>query len=198
MRFRILRTIAFGVSALLLAGCSDRSSPTGPNVASAPSGTLSLSATVVHTLGWANSHAQTSTTGVIGNQGGMLSIPSADFEITFPAGALPSNTAITIVAIGGNYVVYDMLPHGIRFTKPVTVSQGLLKTKAGLLGDLLGGLKLFGAYIQRDSDLLDNGLAIPTEILPAITSLKLLLGKLVPYRSTWQINHFSRYIMASG
>lgn len=133
-----------------------------------------------------------SVSGVIGFWGGTLVIPETDFAITFPAGALSQSTLITITA-DPNYVAYKMEPTGLRFAKPVAVSQLLRDTE--VYGRPLSG-QLFGAYIA--DDLLDlSKLLNVLEIEATVTIFKSSTPTL-PETSSWIINHFSRYMLASG
>jgi hypothetical protein len=129
--------------------------------------------------------------GTIGSNGGTLTIPGSDFTITFPKGALKKSTAIKIVSDGSDYVSYDMQPHGITFALPVIVTQRLRNTS------VYGNPKAwnaFGAYFPTDPKLLD-GLLKAREIEATI-----IYGpaKGEPEVETWQLNHFSRYMLASG
>jgi hypothetical protein len=129
---------------------------------------------------------------VITQWGGTLTIPETDFAITFPAGALSHSTLITITA-DPNYVAYKMEPTGTRFAKPVVVTQLLRNT--AIAGRPLSG-QLFGAYIA--DDLLDLGkLLNALEIESTLTIFK-PSNPTLPESSSWTINHFSRYMLASG
>src|SRR6476620_2665931 len=63
----------------------------------------------------------------IGTTGGSITSPDGRITITIPAGALSSNTPITIQPIEnttplGIGLSYDFLPNGQQFAKPVTVT----------------------------------------------------------------------------
>jgi hypothetical protein len=148
----------------------------------------------VHPVTWDADHERVShsVSGVITQWGGTLTIPETDFAITFPAGALSQSTLITITA-DPNYVAYKMEPTGIRFAKPVVVTQLLRNT--AIYGRPLSG-QLFGAYIA--DDLLDLGkLLNALEIESSLTIFK-PSNPTLPESSSWTINHFSRYMLASG
>jgi hypothetical protein len=148
----------------------------------------------VHPIAWDADHERVShsVSGVINQWGGTLTIPETDFAITFPAGALSSSTLITITA-DPDYVAYKMQPTGIRFAKPVVVTQLLRNT--AIYGRPLSG-QLFGAYIA--DDLLDIGkLLNALEIESTLTIFK-PSNPTLPESSSWTINHFSRYMLASG
>ena len=148
----------------------------------------------VHPVTWGPNHERVSysVSGVVTQWGGTLVIPETDFAITFPAGALSRSTLITITA-DPNYVAYKMEPTGIRFAKPVVVTQLLRDTQ--IYGRPLSG-QLFGAYIA--DDLLDLGkLLNALEIESTLTIFK-PSNPTLPESSSWTINHFSRYMLASG
>jgi hypothetical protein len=65
--------------------------------------------------------------GVIGAGGGILYSPDSVLKLTIPAGALSSNTNISIQPVtnqlpGGIGLGYDLLPNGTKFSIPATVS----------------------------------------------------------------------------
>lgn len=146
----------------------------------------------VRAVKWAPTHVNQvrSVSATIGINGGTLSIPGSDFTITFPYGALPAPTAITIISDASGYVSYDMLPHGTIFAKPVIVTQRLKNT--AVYGTSLAW-NSFGAYFPQD--LLDlSGILKALEI--TTTTIFGPAGK--PEVQKWQLNHFSRYMLASG
>ena len=62
----------------------------------------------------------------IGTTGGSISSPDGRIELTFPAGALSSNTTISIQPVtntcpGGIGISYHLMPDGITFSKPVNL-----------------------------------------------------------------------------
>lgn len=199
------RKLLVAISAMIplaIAACAD---PTGPAAASRDSTSLErkdllgLSLISKHAVEWSDRHVDGSysVSGVIGSQGGSLAIPAADFTITFAPGAISSATRITVTAVSGHYVAYDMQPHGIRFAAPVTVSQGLRNTAAYSSLNLLSTLA--GVYINNDDPPAADGTITPTEILKSTTYLVgNIFGLLLADRQTWQLNHFSRYMLASG
>ncbi|MDQ3674433.1 MAG: hypothetical protein M3365_08670 [Gemmatimonadota bacterium] len=221
---RFVRYFAIVLTAALALGCAE--SPTGPSAPSVPvtsspiaaptesrellglvGGVLNfLTSTVkavvdpngipVSPVKWASTHTnqERSVSGTIGYWGGTLAIPGSDFTITFPVGALQSATSITIVSDASGYVSYDMQPHGLTFAKPVVVVQRLRNTEAN---SVPAGSKLFGAYF-RDEDLLSGivqGLLNAVEI---VTSITVYSPDGQAEVQTWLLNHFSRYMLASG
>ena len=145
---------------------------------------------------WGPAHdgVEQSASAVIGPDGGSLAIGGADFSMTIPAGALTEPTAITVVARGGAYVVYDMFPHGLKFRQPVTVVQGLSTTAA------YGTAKvnsLRTAYLRAGSERISaKGFAAAAE-LPAATTYFYGADRTAETQE-WILEHFSRYILVSG
>jgi hypothetical protein len=148
----------------------------------------------VHPIAWSDSRPKVSysVSGTISPWGGTLTIPEADFTINFPVGAVSQPTDVTITS-DPNFVAYQMEPHGIRFAKPVVVTQGLRNT--AIYGQPLSA-QLFGAYLAND--LLDLGSLLNVDEIAA--SLTIFRGgsSLIPEISVWSIDHFSRYMLASG
>jgi len=145
---------------------------------------------------WAPTHVNDtrSVSATIGYSGGTLAIPGSDFTITFPRGALSNSTTITITSDASGYVSYDMKPHGLRFAKPVIVTQRLRNTT--VYGTPLA-LNAFCAYFSHD--LLDlSGILKALEIETTTIFSAPNGNQLVPEVETWQLNHFSRYMLASG
>lgn len=147
----------------------------------------------VNAVRWTGAHVdQTrSVSAYIGQNGGTLSLPSSDFTITFPSGALSQTTLITIVSDGTGYVSYDMKPHGLRFNKPVVVTQRLNNT--AVYGTSLA-LKAAGAYFPQD----------PTDYSGTINATEIETTTIFSSKNdgkadveTWLLNHFSRYMLAS-
>ena len=213
IRSRFVRSTLLVFTAVVALSCSD--SPTSPKPLAptqAQDGLLSgliggllqpvvkvvgfvadATGLTVHPVAWAPDHERVShsVSGVVSQWGGTLVIPETDFAITFPAGALSRSTLITITA-DPNYVAYKMEPTGIRFAKPVVVTQLLRDTQ--VYGRPLSG-QLFGAYIA--DDLLDLGkLLHALEIESTLTTFK-PSNPTLPESSSWTINHFSRYMLAS-
>jgi hypothetical protein len=111
-----------------------------------------------------------------------------------PNGALASPTSITVVAIGGAHVAYEMLPHGLRFLKPVTAVQGLQNT--ALYGTDAGN-RIRTAYLPEGRDVIGaDDSASPSELQAATTYF--YGAQPVAETQAWIINHFSRYILVSG
>ena len=217
IRSRFLRSSLLVLTTAIALSCSEYS-PTAPTIqapAQAQDGLLSgLLGLVTNLLGtvlrvitfqydpngipvnavkWTGTHLnQTrSVSAYIGQNGGTLALPSSDFTITFPSGALSQTTLITIVSDGTGYVSYDMKPHGLTFAKPVTVTQRLQNT--AVYGTSLA-LKAAGAYFPQD----------PTDLSGTIKALEIETTTIFSSKNdgkadveTWSLNHFSRYMLAS-
>jgi hypothetical protein len=218
IRSRFIRSLALGLATVVALSCAD-TTPTGPFApATAQDGLLSgvlggvtgllgsvlkivvgvVAPVDVHPVKWAPTHINEVriVSGTIGVNGGTLSIPGSDFTITFPYGALSQPTPITITSDNSGYVSYDMEPHGTTFAKPVIVTQKLKNT------EIYGTQRVwnsFGAYFsQKDpiSSLLGSGVLQAAETLTT-TTLAAPSGT-EPAIQTWQLKHFSRYMLASG
>lgn len=122
----------------------------------------------------------------IGAAGGTLSIPAAGVTVVVPAGALSSNTLITMTARKGSLVAYDFAPHGITFAKPLVFKQSLTGTNATLLS--VPFLKL-GYY--SDPSLLTAVGGLVSELLGGTTNL-------LSWTFTANIKHFSGYMVGTG
>ena len=150
----------------------------------------------VEAVRWGPAHSgvEQSVSAVIGADGGSLAIPGADFSMTIPAGALTEPTAITVVARGGTYVVYDMFPHGVKFRRPVTVVQGL-STTAAYRTVKINSVRT--AYLRAGRERISaRGFAAAAE-LPEATTYFYGADRIAETHE-WILSHFSRYILVSG
>jgi hypothetical protein len=212
IRSKFVRSSVLVLTALVALACSDQS-PTGPTVpATTNDGLLTglvggISSPVIRIIGFASDPAGIDVTGVkwvpshvnqvravsatIGPAGGVLTIPGSDFGIVFPAGAVLLPTAITITSDASGYVSYDMQPHGLKFAKPVTVTQGLSNTA---VYGTPAAWTVFGAYLPQD--LLDLSGILKALEIEATTIYSGPSGR--PEAETWKLNHFSRYMLSSG
>lgn len=219
LRSRFLRSLAVALIATVAVSCTDNA-PTGPSApVNAQNGVLSgifdgllggekktpISTVVgfiadatgidISPVRWKADRPRVSytVTGTITPAGGTLTIPQTDFSISFPAGAVTSRVSVRITS-DPEFVSYKMDPHGLKFAKPVTVTQQLRYTT--VYGVPLTS-QLFAAYLA-DDDLLD--LAKIIEALEIIQSTTIFQpgSSALPETSVWSINHFSRYILASG
>ena len=202
---RVRLSFALVVSIVVGLACGDYGRPTSPSPVSqtftptlvtrapfslAPRG---LRAEAVR-WGPAHSRIEQSVSAVIGPDGGSLAIAGADFSMTIPAGALTEPTAITVVAKGGAYVVFDMFPHGLKFRRPVTVVQGLSTTAAYRTAKVSS---VRTAYLRAGSERISaKGFAAAAE-LPAATTYFYGADQIAESQE-WILSHFSRYILVSG
>jgi hypothetical protein len=218
IRSRFIRAVALTLSVTIALSCASDITPTAPIAAPTAAqdgligdllgvvtgllgsvlkvivGVVDPNGIDVQAVKWAPSHVNQvrSVSGYVGSNGGTFSIPGSDFTITFPRGALSTTTWITIVSDGSGYVSYDMYPHGITFFTPVIVTQQLKNTS------VYGTSKAwnsFGAYFPQD--LLDLSGTLKASETTTTTIYAAPSGTL-PAIQTWQLKHFSRYMLASG
>jgi len=204
MSSRILRGLIVTVGAVAGLACGDYSQPTSPASYKAlpptlivrSSFTMLSSGTKARAVRWGPAHStvEQSISAVIGPDGGTLSLPGSDFSMDIPSGALTAPTAITVIAKAGPHVAYEMLPHGLRFLKPVTAVQGLRNTTA--FGPRAGGA-FRAAYLPegRENIALDDS-ADPSELEAGATYY--YGSEPVAESQVWLMHHFSRYILISG
>jgi ZU5 domain len=206
MSSRILRSLILTAGALVGLACGDYSRSTSPvsynpkllppTLTVRASYTLLSSGTKARAVKWGSNHSRVeqSVSAVIGPDGGTLSLPGSDLTMVVPNGALAAPTTITIVGKGGAYVAYEMLPHGLRFLKPVTAVQGLQNT--ALYGTDAGN-SIRAAYLPEGRDAIGaDDSASPSELQAATTYF--YGAKPVAETQAWIINHFSRYILISN
>jgi hypothetical protein len=198
---RALYRVALTASAIVALACGDYSRSTSPTLSQAKLVAVRSSFSMVESgakaqavrWGPAHSRVEQSASAVIGPDGGTLSLPGSDFTMNIPSGALSAPTTITVVAKSGSHVAYEMLPHGLRFLKPVTAVQGLQNT-ASYGTD--AGNAVRTAYLPEGRDGIDvDGSASPSELEAATTYFG---AARVAESHVWVINHFSRYILISN
>ena len=124
----------------------------------------------------------------IGPRGGVIYMRPLHASFTVPAGALTSNTVITVRAITGRRVVFQMQPEGLQFLVPATLSMPLDNTNAfhnnGWRNMLVGGYITSAGSITPDDSVTDY------EDHPALTDSGLTMV-------SWPVPHFSVVILAS-
>ncbi|HEV2017837.1 MAG TPA: hypothetical protein VGQ98_05945 [Gemmatimonadaceae bacterium] len=198
---RAFYRLALTASAIVVLACGDYSRSTSPTLSQAKlvavrsSFSLVESGAKAQAVRWgpAHSRVEQSASAVIGPDGGTLSLPGSDFTMNIPSGALSAPTTITVVAESGSHVAYEMLPHGLRFLKPVTAVQGLQNT-ASYGTD--AGNAVRTAYLPEGRDGIDvDDSASPSELEAATTYFS---AARVAESHVWVINHFSRYILISN
>jgi hypothetical protein len=100
----------------------------------------------VRALRWTNRlHSAVVVRAVIGPKGGTIRMPKVGAVFTVPAGALATRTTITMRAIAGRNVVFDMGPNGLKFAQPATLTLDLSFTNA--YHNQTWGRLLSGGYI---------------------------------------------------
>jgi hypothetical protein len=193
---RLIRYLAAAVGSVIALACADYA--TAPSASLQPPSTTVFfrgldAGSLVHGVRWLGNgpSGDLSTSGVIGPNGGTLSIPDADFTIVFPQGAVGKPTLITITANSDGYIGYEMLPHGLTFGVPVIATQGLGRAQktAGV----------FCAYLPPGVGIGADGSANAREIEQSTTNYGVqIAGRARAIVQVWTLNHFSRYILASG
>jgi hypothetical protein len=197
---RAFYRLAVAASAIVLFACGDYTRSTSPALSQAKLAAVRSSFSIVESgakaravrWGPAHSRSEQSASAVIGPDGGTLSLPGSDFTMNIPSGALSAPTTITVVSKSGSHVEYEMLPHGLRFLKPVTAIQGLQNTATYGTDD---GNAVRTAYLPEGRDAIDvDDSASPSELEAATT----YFGAAGAESHVWIINHFSRYILISN
>lgn len=134
------RPIALAAALLLaLAGCSDLGQPTlatsQPSSSEVLGGSISLNGVLTFSGLPDLSGTRSASKRIIASQGGFVELNG--FRVDIPAGALPSDTTVTINLptdnVLGKRLIADFEPHGVQFSTPVTLTFPL----TGVL--LLGG-----------------------------------------------------------
>lgn len=201
---RVFRFLGLTVSAVAALNCGDLTSSTSPTQPKqlpptrivGASFSLVAGGSIAKAVKWSPSHSRVdqSVSAVVGPEGTTLSLPGADFSMTIPAGALSAPTAITVTSRGGAFVVYDMLPHGLKFALPVTAVQGL--TTTATYGKPAGN-SIRSAYVSQANEQVGfDGSVSPAELEAATTYF--YGAQPVAQTQVWILNHFSRYILISG
>ena len=216
---RVFRSVAIAIATYSALSCADSSAPTDPLAGSGSpvetGGTAAATVTCpeswtkptfassgrrVKGTRWISTRlpAELTVSAVIGKDGGSLVIPGSQFAIYFPQDALQNPTTITITSKEGAWVTYDMSPHGTVFRKPVYVFQGLENTE---LFGTLAACSVYGAYLPPGNEVIGvDNIATATETTMSYTVSGFALWSQLasPQTSIWIINHFSRYMLASG
>jgi hypothetical protein len=203
---RVLRGFILTASVLTGISCGDYSRSTGPALSKAEllQPTLRIqssfatltSGTRARAVKWgaAHSRVEQSISALIGPDGGTLSLPGSDFTMNIPSGALAAPTVITVVSKAGSHVAYEILPHGLRFSRPVTAVQGLQNTA---INGSSSDNSIRTGYLPEGSDSIDDNDSVSPSELEAGTTYYYGAGQ-VAGSHVWIINHFSRYILVSG
>lgn len=215
---RVFRSVAIAIATYLALSCADSSAPTDPLASGSPTETGgTASVPVACTESWTKATfasagkkvrgtrwistrlpVELTVSAVIGKDGGSLVIPGSQFAIYFPQDALPNPTTITITSKESEWVTYDMNPHGTVFRKPVYVFQGLENTE---LFGTLAACSAYGAYLPPGNEVISpdaTATATETTMSYTVSGFALWSQLASPQTSIWIINHFSRYMLASG
>jgi hypothetical protein len=131
--------------------------------------------------------------GTIGSAGGRLEIAEAGVTFVVPRGALSGPVEITMKALSGREMAFDLQPHGLRFLKPATIelrvgataAAGHLPTRGPAAAEGASLERFLGVYFTGDPAL---GVE-PLETLPAYRSRDAV---------AFDIHHFSGYVCATG
>src|SRR5438874_1246304 len=122
-----------------------------------------------------------------GPGGAVSSNSNVGLTIVVPYGALSSTETITVTALAGAPVAYRFEPH-LVFSKKVSLTQNLNGTSVGLLGLVaLNGAHFTGDVLDVNAD----GLVSVDETVPALLTL-------LTHKATFNVGHFSGWILASG
>ena len=210
MQKRLLNIIGAAlVASAVVAGCADRATtaPITP-AATQPSNSLlgGLIGGVVGTVGKLLNIVVTLVERPValqqdvvwsfdaGPAGALSGNRAVGLSIAIPPGALDHTVRITVTARAGKVYDYHFEPEGLQFAKPVVLTQDVSDNSllGGLLGGLLGsnGKSVRGAYYAAPSLQYDptTGQATVNELEPTVN---------VPGYVTFQIKHFSGYVVAS-
>jgi hypothetical protein len=130
--------------------------------------------------------------------GGTIVLREAGLSLRFPAGAVASRTSVTVRAHAGDRVAYTFEPHGLQFAVPVEVAQLLIFASGYSEDDVMRDLQ--GAYLPHGiADLDASGVAAVNEAYPVrVRSFESYNERFVPALATFQIGHFSGYMLASS
>lgn len=141
-----------------------------------PSGSASQATVLERNSPLAQDEVVTRTIGVLG---GIIRLPQAGLTVVVPPLALDSQTQITVTAPAGNLVGYHFAPHGLEFAVPLIVTQDLTNT----LFQGLTGLR--AVYFDG-------------ELAPSVDPLEELTLDLLGLLGTFQVHHFSGYVIATN
>jgi len=196
MRLRSIKTFTVAVAATFAAFACTGDSPAAPNSVVAPPPAAPSQSLLGGLLGGSSTTTQTinpllrttplandvTVSQTIGPLGGTIIIPSAGLTLVVPPLAVTRATNFAITARKGNYLAYDMEPHGTKFLIPLVATQSLVNTNArGLLNLSLSlGYYPDGNHVTSVSELL----SVQADLL------KLTAVATIP--------HFSGYIFAGG
>jgi len=125
---------------------------------------------------------------VIGPEGGTITLTQLGATFTVPAGALTQRTTITVRAIAGKHVVFQMAPAGLHFATPATLTMSLAGTNGWHKTKFAQYLR--GGYIPSVLSIGGDDGADDTEDFPALVDDAVTTA-------SWPVPHFSVVILAS-
>lgn len=206
------KQIAIGVVALLtaiLAACSNAAAPSvttpessvDPAVeqalakAKAISGSLPQSFIAQGVLRDRPLSAPVIVSRVITSNGGTIDIPSADFQLQIPKGAIKDSMTIEVTALAGSVVAYDFEPRGATFAAPLKFVQRLAHTNLRATARANDSEPEVGGAIFADPSMFDDvtGIGVGTEHVPAEVH-----GSVNGNLLSFMIWNFSGYMASTG
>jgi hypothetical protein len=204
-RLKTLPVIGVLMMVLAIVGCSDDGSVTGPlgsiddplaqfakggngngkNQTGTTDGTTTETSTstveaVAVSTGMLDRRAplaqDEATTVLVGPLGAYVRV-RGEAELFVPMGAVDEDVEITLTALAGSKVAFDLQPHGMQFNKPLTlwISKRIVSTTQDLVG----------VYYDGDAE----GTYTALEFFPVFEN---------PSWLGLQTDHFSGYALASG
>jgi hypothetical protein len=192
MRPTLSTVFAVAVLAASLVACGDNSPTTAPTdnrpFPSPATSSVSLTdtETVVTVLGRTTPVSDIIVSKVIGPSGGTITIPAAGLTLTVPALAVSVNTTFQVHALPGTVVAYEFEPHGMKFKVALTVTQAL----AGTSNPSASGTLNAGYFSDKSKIDFKTKSAAVDEVLPTTKGTN---GSI-----TFQVKHFSGYLVSSG
>ena len=123
----------------------------------------------------------------IGVEGGVLTLESAGLTVVMPRGAVSTMTSMSVTARPGQLLSYQFEPHGTQFAVPLRVTQDLRGTDWA--NRSAGSMQV--VYFANESQVIEAlGLVVPSELLDVTID--------AAGQASFNINHFSGYMFASG
>ena len=187
-------TLVLAALAIAVAGCADApnappTAPASPALTEAPRpallGILALTPILQRRVALP---ADVTVRARIGYEGGTIAIPEAGLRVVIPRGAVSEPVDFVATAVAGRGVAYRFDPHGIRFARPLVVTQELRGTE--WIG--LPLLNMRAGYFKDDAQLdAERALVRLDELLPLTLDLLRLQAR-------FNVEHFSGYVLTSG
>jgi len=197
---RRLTAFAAIVAIGVVLACSDSVAPVTPRSMSATSASASASrlkfgaaagrGQQVRVLRWSGSGLSKDVTSSasIGKHGGTVTLRELGVTFTVPSGALDRRKTITVTALAGHHVVFQMAPDGTHFRVPATLKMDLTHTNAAHDKTLMK--ILVGGYIPSVTSINGDDSADDTEDYPATVNDSVTTA-------VFPVPHFSVVILAS-